>query len=767
MSYPDIIGKSVPRVDARDKVTGAAKYTADLCPAHALVARVLHSTVAHALVRSVDISEAAALPGVVKVVTCFDVPDIGFPTAGHPWSTEISHQDIGDRRMLNRHVRYVGDDVAAVVAVDEVAAARALRLIKVEYEELPAYTDVHAALAEGALPLHPEVSDSNIVKQHVYEAGDLAAVQARTDLRLFRRTYRTQPAQHCHIESATSFAWMEGGKLCIVCSTQLPHIVRRIVGQALGLPWGSVRVIKPYIGGGFGNKQDILYEPLNAWLSYILGGRCVRLEISREEVFTSTRQRHAEEFDYAAWVDGRGRLMGREVGILAQNGAYASHGHAICANSATVLRDIYQDELATRTVAKTVYTNTGTAGAMRGYGIPQACFAAEAMMDDIARELKLDPIEIRRINMMQPGFQDPGTGIRCNSYGLAECIEKGRALSHWDEKRAAYDKPQTGNFRRGIGMAIFTYKTGVYPISLETSSARMILNQDGSAQLQLGATEIGQGGDTVFCQMAAAASGLDFRRVHIVSCQDTDTAPFDTGAYASRQTYVTGKAIKLCGEQFRDKLLARASARFGGLPAAELEVAGDRIRRRDTGETVVTLEDLAQDAFYALDGSEHITAQVTSHCTDNTFAFGCCFAEIEVDLALGRVKVLDLINVHDSGVLINPALAAAQVEGGMSMGLGYALSEEMLYDDKGRLLNGTLLDYKLPTALDVPDLKAEFVVTDDPTGPFGNKALGEPPAIPVAPAIRNALLQATGVAFDTLPMDPKRLVAAFRERGLI
>lgn len=766
MAYPDIIGQSVPRVDARDKVTGAAKYTADLCPANALAARVLHSTVAHALVRSVDISQALKVPGVEKIVTCFDVPDIGFPTAGHPWSTEISHQDIGDRRLLNRHVRYIGDDVAAVVAVDEVAAARALKAIRVEYEELPAYTDVRAALSPDALPIHAEVSDSNIVKQHVYEAGDLAAVRARADLRHFRRSYRTQPVQHCHIESGTSFAWMEGGKLCVVCSTQIPHIMRRVIGQALGLPWGSVRVIKPYIGGGFGNKQDILYEPLNAYLSYILGGRCVRLELSREEVFTSTRQRHAEEFDYQAWVDDRGRLIGREVGILAQNGAYASHGHAICANSATVLRDIYQDELATRTEARTVYTNTGTAGAMRGYGIPQACFAAEAMMDDIARELKLDPIEIRKLNMMQPGFTDPGTGIRCNSYGLDECIEKGRRLSRWDEKRAFYAQPQTGNLRRGIGMAIFTYKTGVYPISLETASARMVLNQDGSAQLQLGATEIGQGGDTVFCQMAAAASGLAFDRIHIVSFQDTDTAPFDTGAYASRQTYVTGKAIKLCGELFRQKLLERAASRFD-LPASLLDIAGGRIIRRTTEETVVTLADLAQDAFYALSGSQHITAEATCHCTDNTFSFGCCFAEVEVDLALGRVKVLDLINVHDSGVLINPALAAAQVQGGMSMGLGYALSEEMLYNDKGELLNGTLLDYKLPTALDVPDLKAEFVATDDPTGPFGNKALGEPPAIPVAPAIRNAVLQATGVAFDELPLEPKRLVAAFRERGLI
>ena len=458
--------------------------------------------------------------------------------------------------------------------------------------------------------------------------------------------------------------------------------------------------------------------------------------------------------------------MARDVTLTAMNGAYASHGHAICANASTVLRDIYQDELATRTLARTVYTNTGTAGAMRGYGIPQACFAAEAMMDEIAQELGLDPIQVRRVNMMQPGFTDPGTGIKCQSYGLEQCISRGMAAVDWDAKRALYNQPQSGPLRRGLGMAIFTYKTGVYPISLETASCRMVLNQDGTAQLHLGATEIGQGGDTVFCQMAAAATGLDFESIHIVSCQDTDVAPFDTGAYASRQTYVTGKAIKKCGEQFRQRLRERAS-RYCGLPAVMLDVQGGFIVRSTTRKPLVSLADLAQNAFYALDGSQHITAEETSHCTDNTFAFGACFAEVEVDLPLGRVRLLNLLNVHDSGVLINPALAQAQVQGGMSMGLGYALSERMLYDEKGRLLNGNLLDYKLPTAMDVPELHTDFVITDDPSGPFGNKALGEPPAIPVAPAVRAALLQATGVALDRLPLHPQALVAAFKERGLI
>ena len=293
----------------------------------------------------------------------------------------------------------------------------------------------------------------------------------------------------------------------------------------------------------------------------------------------------------------------------------------------------------------------------------------------------------------------------------------------------------------------------------------MVLNQDGTVQLQLGATEIGQGGDTVFSQMAAEAIGIPTEDVHIVSFQDTDTAPFDTGAYASRQTYVTGKAIKKVGLEFREKLLAYAAELF---PEAKGLAISERFITDGAGEKLISLAELATTAFYSLEHSVHISAEDTNHCKENTFAFGCCFAEVEVDIPLGKVKVLRLINVHDSGKLINPALAAAQVHGGMSMGIGYALSEEMKLDPKtGRLLNGNLLDYKMPTSMDHPDLTALFVETDDPSGPFGNKALGEPPAIPVAPAIRNAVLNATGVAVNSLPLSPQKLVEEFTKGGLI
>ena len=526
-----------------------------------------------------------------------------------------------------------------------------------------------------------------------------------------------------------------------------------------------MRVIKPYIGGGFGNKQDVLYEPLNAYLSLAVGGRPVRLEISREETIYGTRTRHAIEGRCRALATKDGTVLARKLEAYANNGGYASHGHAICANCGNVFKDLYRDRLGAEIDCYTVWTSTATAGAMRAYGIPQAAFFAEALTDDLCAAIGEDPLKFRMENCMREGFVDPANGITFPSYRLMKCMEEGAKYIGWEEKRKQYAN-QTGPVRRGVGMAIFCYKTGVYPISLETASARMILNQDGSMQLQLGATEIGQGADTVFSQMASETTGISFEKVYIVSSQDTDTAPFDTGAYGSRQTYVSGMAVKKCGEEFKKKILDYASYMLKR-PEAELDVRTDFIVKKESGEQLLSMAELAETAFYSLDRSQHITAEVTNQCKDNTFSSGCCFAEIEVDIPVGKIKVLNIVNVHDSGILINPKLAEAQVHGGMSMGLGYGLSEEFLYNEKGKPLNDNLLDYKIPTAMDTPDLNVKFIQLQDPTGPYGNKSLGEPPAIPVAPALRNALLHATGVAMDTIPMTPQRLIEAFQEKGLL
>ena len=852
------VGKSFKRVDARGKVTGEAKYTNDLMPKDCLQAKVVRSTIANGVVKSIDISEAEKVPGVVKIVTCFDVPDIQFPTAGHPWSVEAAHQDVPDRKLLNTRVRQWGDEIAAVVAVDNVAAERAARLVRVEYEEYDPIVTVEEALAPGATPLHPDIRKDNVFAHTSfktspdfdYEKAKERAIEEYGEENLIEISdvYRTPRISHCHIEVCTSWAYVDtNGKVTVVASTQIPHIMRRVIAQALGWPVGKVRVIKPYIGGGFGNKQDVLDEPLNAYLSILCGGRCVCLELSREECVSQTRTRHACKGVLKGLATKDGRLLARDGVLYTNKGAYASHGHSVTAGTATIFKDIMHEEYGCRSEAYSVYTTSAVSGAMRAYGVPQAIFLADCLTDDICYRGGFDPLKFRMDNCVPPGFT-ASNGITYYSYSLKECMKRGAEFIHWDEKRKEYAN-QTGPVRHGVGMSIFMYKVGVYPISLETSSARMILNQDGSIQVELSATEIGQGADTVFSQMASETTGITMDKVHIISTQDTDVAPFDTGAYASRQSFVTGKAVKKCALELRARILDYASYMLGR-PAEELMIwqnnicekihtgpvnsaaapvlqddgnamvqnarklalggtyidnsrndgskgesakysawldgevkeydihdlpNGEAAILRDTGvekdirpgEVLLSMQDLAMNAFYSLERSEHITAEVTNHCKENTFASGCCFVDLEVDMPLGRVKINNIINVHDSGTLLNPELARAQVHGGMSMGIGYALTEELLYDKKGRPLNANLLDFKIPTAMDMPELHVEFLEMDDPMGPYGNKALGEPPAIPVAPAIRNAILHATGVSMKEIPMTQQKLVAAFKEAGLI
>lgn len=760
-----MIGQSIPRVDAYAKVTGDAKYVGDLEPHDIYFAKIVRAPVANGLVRGFDLTAAQAVPGVIRILTCFDVPDIQFPTAGHPWALDPTRQDISDRKLLNARIRVWGDEIAVVVARDRLSAERAAHLVVPDIETYPALSTPQDAMQPGAPSLHEERPD-NIVAHTTFHLGDGSFAQAvdTPGAVVVSGTYHVPAVQHCHMEPVHSMAYMEGQKIVVISSTQIPHIVRRVCGQALGIPWSRVRVIKPYIGGGFGNKQDVLVEPLAAWLTTQVGGHAVKVELSREEVLGCTRTRHEFTWDIQAVAAPDGTLLARTYRAYANQGGYASHGHAIAANAANVFKQCYQDRLSLDSESFTVYTNRPTAGAMRGYGIPQGCFVMEALMDDLAAALSMDPLEFRLKNCVQAGYVDPHNGITMHSYGLGQVLAKGREAIDWDRKRAVYQN-QTGTTRRGVGMALFTYKSNVHPFSLETASCRMVLHEDGRVSVQMGATEIGQGADTVFTQMAAESIGLPIDYIDIQSVQDTDITPFDTGAYGSRQTYVCGMACKLTGQSLRTKILDYAASMLGR-DAQELTIQDGTIYDA-SGQSVCTVAQVGMESCYSRTHSLHITAEETYHCEQNTFATGACFAEIEVDIPLGQIHVLRLINVHDSGKIINPKLAEAQCHGGMSMGLGYALSEELLFDDKCRPLNANLLDYKIPTAMDTPNLEVHFVEVNDPTAPYGNKALGEPPTIPVAPAIRNALLHATGVSVHSLPLTPQKLIEHFRAAGLL
>ena len=758
------VGQSKTRVDAFDKAAGRAKYTDDLCGRNALATRLVHSTVAHGLVKAIDTAEAERVPGVVKIFTCFDVPEYYFPTAGHPWSTDPHHQDVADRLLLSRHVRFYGDDVAVVVARDEVAAAQAARLVQVHYEKLPFVLDVQEAMAPDAPQLH-ENYPGNVLGHTQIRNGSYEAASQEPGLIKVEGWYDTPTVQHCHIENHICTAHMEGGRIVVTSSTQIPHIIRRVCGQALGLPWGKIRIIKPYIGGGFGNKQDALYEPLCAWLTTQLGGQLVKIDCAREETFVNNRVRHAIRTHIISYVRPDGTFAARKIECFSNQGAYASHGHGIAAKGMGAFPQIYPCPNVEGD-AWTVFTNKPAAGAMRGYGIPQAMWAGEAHLDDVAKALGRDPLEYRRQVAMPQGYVDAFSKNENYYDSFRQVMDRGMSAIGYQQKRQDYQN-QSGPVRRGIGMALFWYNTAVWPISLESCSCRMVLNQDGSVQVQTGETEIGQGCDTAFAQMAADAIGIPFADVHMVSTQDTDITPFGTGAYASRQTYVGGFALRQTGELLRDKILSCA-VELTRQARENLDLIDGKIIRITDGRELMSLGELATEALYSLTHSQHITAESTYQIKNNAYSFGCTFAEVEVDIPLCQVKLLDIVNVHDCGRLINPALAEAQVHGGMSMGIGYGLSEQLLFDERtGRPLNNNLLDYKLSTFMDHPHLRAEFVENPEPTSPYGTKALGEPPACSPAPAIRNAILQATGVALNSAPMTPHVLFTAFKKAGLL
>jgi len=762
MAYK-VVGQSVNRVDAVAKVTGKAKYTGDFFERDMMMGKILRSPHAHAIIKQIDVSKATALPGVEAVLNYQDVPKIKFATAGHPYSLDPNHRDKEDRYILTNKARFVGDAIAAVVATDELIAEEALKLIEVEYEVLEPLLTPEAALKENA-PLVHEDCERNILASRGYHIGNIEDAFKTSD-HIFEDEFETSIVQHCHLENHVSYAYVDAdGRIVIVSSNQIPHICRRIVAQALGLPWGRIRVIKPYIGGGFGNKQDVCLEPLNAAMTLAVGGKPVKLDFSREECMIDTRTRHAFRFKIKSGVSKDGKLLGMQISAISNTGAYASHGHSIAMSAGTKFRPLYSIE-SIKYDPLTVYTNLPVAGAMRGYGVPQITYAIESHMDNIVRKLNVDPIEFRKKNLADVGYVDPLNKNKALSCGIRESIDKGKELIGWDDKKAKY-QDQTGTKRRGLGMACFSYASGTHPVGLELAGARIVLNQDGSVQLQIGATEIGQGSDTVFGQMVAEVLGIPMDMVHVISTQDTDTSPFDTGAYASRQTYITGMAVKKAALEVKEKLLDFVWG-MTDIPADMLDIRDANIIYRHSGEILMPLSQAVLHTYYDTVFAKPITSDTSINARINAFTFGVTFAEVEVDIKTGKIEVMEIFTVHDSGTIINPQLAEGQVHGGVSMGIGYALSEQMLFDKNGKPLNNNLLDYKLPTFMDTPDIGVAFVETFDPTSSFGCKSLGEPPVLSPAPAIRNAVLDATGVAFNRLPMNPQRVFEKFKEAGLL
>lgn len=760
------VGKSVKRVDAVAKVTGKARYTDDFFRPGTLVAKYLRSTISHGRVTHIDTGKAAQLSGVEAIYTFADVPQQKYAPAGHPYAMDPAHRDVADCLLLTEHIRFCGDTIAVVVAENDIILQEALDLIDVAYEEYEPILTPEAALAEGAREIHS--GSKNIIGESRYAVGkNIEKALAAADVKLEGR-YQTQITQHCHIENHIAFAYMDDFEhIVIVSSTQIPHIARRIVGEALGLPWGRIRIVKPYIGGGFGAKQDVILEPMVAFLTLKLGGRPIKMDLPREECMIGTRIRHPFDVRLRAAASKDGTLEVLDIDVISNSGAYASHGHSVVGAAGAKSRSLYPRS-SIRFNAKTIYTNIPAAGAMRAYGAPQMMFALEGMVEEIARDIGMDSVAFRLKNVARQGDVDPLTGAKFDSCGIIECLKKGRELICWDEKRAAWPKQQTGPLRRGLGVACFSYASGTYPVCLEIAGARIILNQDASLHIQVGATEIGQGLDTVVAQMAAETIGIPFDDIHIVTTQDTDVAPFDTGAYASRQTYVASNAVVRAARELKAKILEHAGRMTGNL-GGEMDIAdGSIVDRNDSARVILPLKEVALDAYYDKDRGSQLTADVSYKTRTNAPTFGCTFVEVEVDIPLCKVDIKEIYNIHDSGVILNPVLAKGQVHGGVAMGIAAGLYEEMLVDpESGYIYNNNFLDYKIPTIMDLPDIGCEFVETFEPTSGYGNKSLGEPPIISPPPAIRNAIWDATGVKINELPMTPHLLFRYFKEAGLV
>ena len=771
-----VVGKPEHKVDAVRLVKGNPAFTDDVELRGMLHVKVLRSPHAHARIVAIDDSAASALPGVHAVLHYGNTPRVKYASGGQTWPNPYPWDQVS----FDDKVRHVGDRVAAVAAETPELAQEACHLIRVTYEVLPAVFDESEALAEGAPVIHDETDSIGIrdparnIAAHVEGATvrDIEAALAGAD-RVFEQTFGVQQVQACPIEPHIAIGWLdEDERLVIRSSTQVPFHVRRMLGPLLGLPVKRIRVIKPRIGGGFGVKQEMLIEDIVGRL-VLATRRPVRLELTREEEFTSSRTRHAQTITFRTGVDRHGKLVAQDLRVIANTGPYGVHGFTV--QSVTGMRGLSSYNCPAKSYScDVVYTNGPVAGAFRGYGAPQALFALESHMDDIARALDLDPIEFRRRNWVGVGdpldiaprlsergaTEDiaPADLPRVTSCGTEECVaQAGRAVG-WSRRADPARRlvPGRPNARRGIGFALCMHASGIPFIDMGAAAIKM--NDDGSFNMLVGATDLGTGADTVLAQIAAEVLGVHADDI-LVYASDTDITPFDAGAYASSTTYISGMAVKKAAEAARRQIVTRAARLLELGDAAEVELRDRRAWAPDG--RCVFLADVALNALHTAD-QEQIMGVASHVASDSPAPFAAQFAEVEVDCQTGEVTVTKLVMAVDCGVAINPVMASGQVEGGMVQALGYAVSEELVIDATGRMVNPRFGPYWVFRADDVPATEVFLVQTMEPSGPFGAKAVGEIPMDGVAPAVRNAILDATGVAINSIPLTPERVWRALR-----
>ncbi len=769
-----VVGQPEAKVDALKLVQGKPAFAADLEMRGMLVGKILWSPLAHARIKRIDASRARALPGVHAVLTHEDLPRVVHSTAGqsHPIPGPL------DFVSLDNKVRFVGDRVAAVAAETEEIALRALELIEVEYEELPAILDPRDSL-DNPVIIHDELdyvpfdhSDPgrNLAAAIRIELGDVDAAMASAD-HVFEKEYTVQRVQQAPIEPYVCVTyWDADDRLVIRTSTQVPFHARRILAPVLELPIKRIRVIKPRIGGGFGNKQEVYLEDICAHLT-IATGRPVKMEFTREEQFVSSTSRHPMIIKMRTGVMDDLTIVANEMIVLSDTGAYGNHGLTVTGNTGHKAMSLYNAPNI-RFHADIVYTNNPSSGAYRGYGVPQGFAALEPHIEFVARQMGWDPLDFRLRNIVRPGDEHPMSKVWSEgreavpeiirTCALEDCARLGAEAIEWHHKREAkqsgLDDEQGAKspVRKGLGVAFVMQGTAIPNLDMGAASIKM--NDDASFNLLVGATDLGTGSDTVLTQMAAEVLGCqpeDF----ITYSSDTDFTPFDKGAYASSTTYISGAAVVKAAEKVAAQVKFVAARLLDVSDPHSIKLADRRAVAPD-GRSV-SLKEVALNSLHA--EQQHQIMAVGSHVSpDSPPPFAAQFAEVSVDTETGQVTAERLVMALDCGVIVNPATASGQVEGGMAQALGYAVSEEMVQDETGRVINPRFGDYHIFTADEMPELQTIFVETFEPTHPFGVKAVAEIPLDGVAPAIVNAVYDATGVLIPDLPLTPEKVWRALQ-----
>jgi 4-hydroxybenzoyl-CoA reductase subunit alpha len=751
-----VVGKREPMLDAAEKATGRARFTDDLSFPGMLHGKILRSPLPHAKILHVDLSSALRVTGVRGAICGQDIPRKKYgivPMAKDEYALAIDK------------VRYIGDDVAAVVATSPEAAEEALSKIRVDCEELPAVFDPLEAMKPGAPVIHEEVP-SNVSARIRKEFGSVAKAFEESDF-IFEDAFETQAVNHCPLEPQAAIAMFDhSGKVTLWSSTQIPFFLRRNLATTLDIPESRVRIIKPRVGGGFGQKIDLFAKDFCAAFFAMKTGKPVKFVYEREEVFTSTRQRHPMRISLKTGVKRDGTLLAQQFKVIADGGAYNSTAPLMITLACYFIMLPYRIENLLFEGFH-VYTNKPVGGAMRGHGIPQVRFAVEAQLDLVAEKIGIDPLDLRLKNAFQAGEPHPAK-LFVQSCGFSETLQKTAEAIDWKGKRGKLP------FGRGVGLAGASFPSGVSNMSHISSGAIVKIERDGSITLLTGAADIGQGAETVISQIVAEEMGVSLRDIRITAA-DTEITPLDPGTFGSGVTLRAGNAARMAARAAKEKLFEAVADQME-TAVDELEAGDRRIHIKGNPERGMTLQEaikvyqysdrpmpiIGRGSYYP-PAKEPTTLLKEDGNFSPAYSFMTQAAEVEVDTATGRIKVVKMVTSHDCGRAINPMLVEGQLEGSVVGGMGQALYEEVI-TEKGQVQNPSFLDYGIPTALEVPAIASIEVETDDPEGPFGAKESGEGTQLAPAPAIVNALYDAIGVRFKSLPVTPEKVLKALKEK---